>query len=88
MTILSGTNKESEPSPSDLPTTPTRLLPLQPSIHLITIQDPPVYQMIQTLSISPPVITIPVSAAAAASAYILCEFLVELVLFNAVFSVV
>lgn len=87
VTIFSGTNQDSELSPSALPTTPPRILPLQPSIHLITIQDPPVYQVVQTLSISPPVITIPVSAAAATSAYILCEFL-ELVLFNVMFSVV
>lgn len=72
-TVFSGTESKSEPSPSDLPTTPCRTLPMQPSIHLIAIRDPPVYQLIQTLSISPPVISIPVTTAATTPAYIFCE---------------
>lgn len=72
MTFLSGTNQELKPSPSDLATTPPRVLQLHPSIQLITIPDPLGYQVVQTLSMSPPLITIPVApAAATTSAYIL-----------------
>ncbi|XP_078017306.1 uncharacterized protein ciita isoform X2 [Epinephelus lanceolatus] len=61
----------SSPETAAPPSTPPRILHLHPSIQFITIPDNPGYQVVQTLSLSPPVITLPLPNTAAAPTYIL-----------------
>ncbi|XP_011602128.2 MHC class II transactivator isoform X1 [Takifugu rubripes] len=58
---VTDTDQELELGLSDCLTTPPRVLQLHPPMHLITIPDPPLYQVVHALSISSPVITIPCS---------------------------
>ncbi|XP_070704749.1 MHC class II transactivator [Pempheris klunzingeri] len=51
--------------------TPPRIVHLHPSIQFITIPDNPQYQLIQTVRLSPPVITLPLPNTAATPTYIL-----------------
>ncbi|XP_065820720.1 MHC class II transactivator isoform X1 [Labrus bergylta] len=63
----------SEPSSPKLAshsTTPQRVLHLQPSIRFITIPEAPRYHVVQTLSLSPPVIGLPISNTAATPTYV------------------
>ncbi|KAM7372233.1 hypothetical protein PAMP_009414 [Pampus punctatissimus] len=72
-TITQGSDTGVEPSPAeiaDLTTTPQRILHFHPSIQFITIPETPRYQVVQTLSLSPPVIRLPLPNAAATPTYI------------------
>ncbi|XP_074553001.1 MHC class II transactivator [Halichoeres trimaculatus] len=72
--VSKGTDTGSEPSPAEItsiPTSPPRILHLHPSIQFITIPEAPRYHVVQTLSISPPVLGLPLPNTAAAPTYIL-----------------
>ncbi|KAM7386585.1 hypothetical protein PAMA_009274 [Pampus argenteus] len=72
-TITQGSDPGAEPSPAemaDLTTTPPKILHFHPSIQFITIPETPRYQVVQTLSLSPPVIRLPLPNAAATPTYI------------------
>ncbi|XP_044188122.1 MHC class II transactivator isoform X1 [Thunnus albacares] len=72
-TVTQGSDTGSEPSPAEtagLSTPSPRILHLHPSIQFITIPDTPGYQVVQTLSLSPPVIRLPLPNTAATPTYI------------------
>lgn len=69
-----GSDAHSEPSPADvaeLSATPPRILQFHHPIQFIAIPDTPGYPIVQTLSISPSVIGLPIPNAAAPPTFIL-----------------
>lgn len=69
-----GSDEHSEPSPADmaeLSATPPRILQFHHPIQFIAIPDTPGYPIVQTLSISPSVIGLPIPNAAAPPTFIL-----------------
>lgn len=70
--------EESPADLADLSTTPPRLLQFHPSIQFITIPDTPVYPIMQTLRLSPPVIGLPIPNPAATPTYILGELSIHI----------
>ncbi|XP_029292596.1 MHC class II transactivator isoform X2 [Cottoperca gobio] len=70
--VTQGTGIEpSSEETAGLSSTPPRILHFHPSIQFITIPDTPACQVVQTLSLSPPVIRLPLPNTAATRTYIL-----------------
>ncbi|XP_041673297.1 MHC class II transactivator isoform X2 [Cheilinus undulatus] len=73
-TVTKGTDTGSEPTSAEItatPTTPPRIVRLHPSFQFITIPEAPGYHVVQTLSLSPPVLGLPLPNTATSPTYIL-----------------